>query len=613
MGALNLRKLGVFGSNLPTKKALTVQPSDFLIGGLLIESERKYNRTFEIKSPEEYQKIFGGQVNPNNYGVDSVNGFFSNVVGVSATLYVQSLIGYDTAGDAIDAVVASRDKADVGADADAYLVQGAYQEELEYGVSGNRTGTKFIKADRFNTLSAGTVSATGVSEAVLDSVIGIRVGDIILFKTASGASPVYKVVTKISESENKVFWSGDFEVSGGSAETLADNDEVAIEGFMVKTYRKSINGVETEVETELGKIICSTEAEVTDFYVENIHQINSFIKITEASASTLGNRLPADDTTVTYLTSGADGTTVASVEAQTYFLSNLDNDPIRFIGNVETTDVAMQKAIETYCKGRGDNPIAIINIAQDQSKSQLITIGNGFQRSDDVLEVVIANWLEVVDPFSTSSIAPNRVVPNVGFVMGAWIRGIGLFGVHTIPATSQVPLYGVLAVNGDQFLDDQDRTDLAENGINIIQFISGVGIKIGNLFTPSIATEFLFANGILMRNFIKISTVDSLASSENTPNSLNRISADKMAVLTFMYSLWFKGSTGDIPEGETFGQALDGTNKPTKPQNHFQVIADTTNNPQSSINLGERNVDIYFTYPTPAGSIEIGVGILLRS
>ncbi len=56
---LNLRTLGVQGENLPTKKSLTVSPSDFLIGGMLIDAERLYNRTYTVRSPEEFAEIFG--------------------------------------------------------------------------------------------------------------------------------------------------------------------------------------------------------------------------------------------------------------------------------------------------------------------------------------------------------------------------------------------------------------------------------------------------------------------------------------------------------------------------------------------------------------------------
>jgi len=610
----NLRTLGVRGENLPAKKTLSVVASDFSIGGMLIECERKYAKAFKVNKPEDFQEIFGNNITSTEYGNDAVKGFFDNVVGVDASLYIQTLTGYDTVGDAIDAVVASRDKADDGADADAYTVESAYEENLQYGAAGNRIGTKFTQVDRFTTAAAATCAATGVSSATLDSVVGIFVGDLIRFDTGiGGADKVYKIVTAVDESANTVTWSGDFEVSGGSGETLAIDDVVAIPGFKVQTYYKSTSGVETEVDVELGKKICSSESAVTDFYVENIFASSKYVKITEASASTLGDRLPADDANVTYPTNGADGTAVASVEAQAFWLSKFDNLPIRFLANPETTDQTIQEGMVTYSLARDDNPIVLMNVASDRTKSQLIALGNNAQSSAFKPAIICANWLKVADPFSNSAIAPFRNVPNVGHVMGAWINTIGNLGIHFIPATNSTILQGVEGVVGSQFNDDNDRTDIAEAGVNLIQDISGTGIKIANLFTVSTDTAYLFGNGILMRNYLKVSAEDSLAVSENTPNSLNRIQSDKMAMLTFLYNLWFKGSTGVVPEGETFGQGLNTDGSPTIPEDHFQVIADLTNNPQSSINLGERNIHVYFTYPAPAGSIVIGVGILLRA
>jgi phage tail sheath protein FI len=196
--------------------------------------------------------------------------------------------------------------------------------------------------------------------------------------------------------------------------------------------------------------------------------------------------------------------------------------------------------------------------------------------------------------------------------MGAWINTIGTLGVHFIPATNATILNGIIGVVGDQFLDDNDRTAIAKAGVNLIQEKTGTGTKIANLFTVSTDTAYLFGNGILMRNFIKVSAQDSLSVSENTPNSFNRINADKMALLGFLYGLWYKGSTGTVPEGETFGQGQDTNGAVTVATDHFQVNSDISVNPQSKIDIGERTHQIYFTYPAPAGSIEIGVGILLR-
>jgi len=444
---------------------------------------------------------------------------------------------------------------------------------------------------------------------VLKSVIGIKTGDTVKFTaTGGGGGTVYKKITAIDESAKKISWSGSF----SAGPTLAIDDVVSVPGFTVQVYYKSINGIETEVDTDLGKIICSSEPEVTEYYVENIFKSSKYVQITEASGSTLGDRLPANDAAVTYPTSGADGTAVATVEAQAYFLEKFKSLPVRWLANPETTSEDMQKDLIRYALSRDDTPIVIVNIASDRTKDQLKAIGNAFQRSDFYPGLIWANWLKVPDPFSNSVIAPYRSIPNVGHVMGLWIRTIGLYGVHVVPALNDIVLNGVSGVVGEQFLDDDDRTQIADCGVNLIQEKVGVGIKCANAYTLSTATEYLFGNIILMRNYIKISCQDSLADSENTPNSLNRIKSDKMRIVTWLYKLWDKGSTGNGTAGETFGQVKNADGKDSGPDDHFLVIADNTNNPQEKINLGERNFNIYHTAPAPAGSIVIGVGVYMK-
>lgn len=606
------RTQGVRGQDLPAVRTLSVVPADFAIGGLLIETERKYNRSYRVTTPEQFAEIFGGQVDPTIYGPDTVNGFFANVVGVDASLYIQSLIGYDTGSSAIDAVVSSRQKADAGADADAYIVEAAYETELQYGIAGNRTGTKFIQADRFSTLSAATVAATGISSAILDSVAGIVVGDLVRFE-ATGGTPgtVYKKITAVDQSAKTITWSGDFESAPAAGESLAIDDVVAVTGFRVEVYTKSVNGVETEVDTGLGDIVCSSEPEVADFYVEKVFEASKWIKITEASASTLGGRLPVNDSAPVYNTGGADGTTVVTVAAQAAFLANFNGKPIRFLANPETTVQAMQQGLIDYSASRNDKPFVIINIPEDQTKSQLITIGNNYQIAAQVFAGIWANWLKVVDPFATASNAPLRTIPNVGHIMGDWIRTIGINGIHWTLGSQRSLLRGVNEVSGEDFFNlNRDRTDLMEAGINVIQAKEGIGIQPASGVTISTDTAYIFSNGNIMSNFIKISSEDSLASQENTPNTFNRIKGNADAIERFMNTLWRRGSSGNSEEGETFGKAFD--DNQSGPSDFYRVTADSTNNSESSIAAGEQNIRVVFSYPAPAGSIEIGVAVLVR-
>ena len=602
-----LRRQGIYGENLPTKKSKNISPSDFLIAGLIGRFERKFDKTFVVRNPEEFREIFGENIISTYYGWDAMQGFFDNSVGVSAKLYVKSHVGND--GAVIDAVVANKTAVD-GAAASMIKFESAYQTELDYGISGNRTGYTITNGVRFTTAikTAGLAADTTI---IVDSVADMKVGDVVkVTATGGGGATVYKEITQIDEGTGTVHFSGAFD---GSANADVD-DVVEIPGFQIKTYRKSTTGIVKEVDEELGKVWCTMQDAVSDYYFENVFSTSKWLKLTDLDPATAvgGTMFPATVSTVTYLESGADGTSPTTVAHWADDLTAFDNDPIRMIANCESTAEDVQKAIETYCKGRNDTPKTIYNHPEDQTKAQLITLGNKFQRSDDVLGVGVANWLEKNDPFTTAINAPKRQIPNVGHVMGAWIRSIGINGIHWIPAVENIPINGVTGVVGDQLLNDLDRTDVAEAGINVIQEVTGVGIVMKSFFTPSTTKEFQYANGILMRDYIKISVIDSLRSSVNEPNSYERIQAGKAAIEVFFFNLWRVGSTGNVPEGETFGQTIDSeTGQASDRSDHYEIQADFINNPQADIENGERDYDSWFTYPAPTGSIKIGVGLML--
>ena len=599
-----MRRQGIYNESLPTKKSKTVEPSDFLIGGLIGFLERRYKSTFQVRNTEELRKIFGENIIPTYYGWDGVQGFFDNVVGVDAKLYVCSHVGYT--GSAYDGVAATATLQDqASTPLDTLQLDSAYETELDYSTSGNRTGYTITNGARFTT-TIKTASLTTDSFIIVDSVANVKVGDIIQIDMTAD---VYKKVTSIEESTGTI----NFATAVGGAEDPEVDDPVNVLGFQLKTYRKSISGIVSEVDVELGKVWCTMEPEVTDYYVENVFATSQWLLATDLSnASSLNERFPADESTVTYLASGANGTTPTTVAHWSQDLLAFNDDPIRMLCNVETTDEDIQKAGEIYCKARNDIPKWMYNTPEDQSKSQLITLGNKYQRSDDVVGILSANWYEKADPFASSNLAPKRTIPSCAHHMGAWIRGIGTLGIHWIPAVSVIPILGVTGIVGDQFLDDLDRTDIAEAGFNVSQFVKGSGILVKSWFTPSTTKEFQFGNGILMREYIKVSINDSLADTVNEPNNFDRIQSSRSAIVNFFHNLWETGSTGNVPEGETFGQTIDSeTGEATKESDHYQVQADLVNNPQANIEAGERDLDSWFTYPSPAGSIKIGVGLML--
>ncbi len=607
-----MKTLGVHAENRPTIKNLIVEPADFLIAGINCFTERKYDKVFSVRGIKEFQDIFGYDINSSWFGPEEVEGFFNNVSGIDATLYISSHVGYT--GSAIDAIVASAIVNNSDTPAETLLtLKAGYQTKaggaLEYGVSGNRTGFTITKGSRFST----SVKTTGLitdTWIYCNSVADIKIGDTIkVGLTASGLIYEYKVVTAVEESTGRVSYASSF------SKIATAEDTVEVMGIRIQVWRKDIKGIVTEVDKELGKIYCAINSQVTDYYVENVFSTSKWIDITRGATTpdTPDEDLPADVTTVTYLTTGADGTAPTTASHWTRSLSRFDNMPVRLIFNPETSNSTIQSAGETYCKAREDKPKWICNIANDRTKAQLITIGNNFQRSDDVLMAVIADWVKIIDPFSTSDNAPPRIIPNVGFIAGLILRTIGLKGIHWIPV-KDTPIYGIIGIDNDNLGDigDADRTDIAEAGVNIIQYLKGKGYILRNLFTPSTSLEFKFFNAIMMREYIKVSGLDALQDDESTPNSYERIQKNKDAMISFGRSLWNKGSTGSVKTGETFGQGFDSENKPTKFEDHYLVVADMTNNTQVQINAGERYIDVYFSFAVPTGRIVLGCGIWIK-
>lgn len=499
-----------------------------------------------------------------------------------------------------------------GSPVNTVKIEAAYQEELDYGSEGNRTGYQFTHTTRFETTLAATVAA-GASTAVLDSVIGMKVGDIVVFRaTGGGGAIIQKAITAIDEGTKTITFAAPFH---GSA-TGNIGDTVRIPGFTLRTYRKTPDGISQEQETLLAPVILTMESGVTASYLQSVHKENTYIKVSDlASASTLLESFPDSNSSPVFLTGGANGTSPSVASHWDLDVAAFANDPIRMIANPETSDKTIMKDLELKMGAREDTPILIATIPIDQTKNQLETLGNEYQRSDSVFQVNVHEWVEIDDSFNSAPNAPDRQIPNVGPVMGAWIRSIATQGIHYIPSTDQITLRGINGIVNTNLgnVGDQDRTDIAESGVNIIQFIEGSGFRIRNFYTPSTGNAERFANAILMRNFIKISAADSLKPSENTPNSFNRIKEDREAIRGFLLTLWFRGSNGFAPEGETFGQQENADGTLTTPFDHFEVKADAINNPLESINLGRRNFDIKFTFPTPAGSIFIDVALLIRS
>jgi hypothetical protein len=427
----------------------------------------------------------------------------------------------------------------------------------------------------------------------------ITVGD--TFETGNPASWQYSKVTDVNESDYSIQIRDTFASLGGELEVTA---------YQVKTYFRNDKGVVAEVNKDLGKRFLTFNADDADRYMPSIFRQSSYLSVEQTGDTPIG---ALDDVPLTYLAGGTDGVRPTTIDQFRAIWNLMDNQPFRMVAAVETSNADIQKSLEEYCAGREDNPMVLYVGQFDMTtKAQVVAAGQAFQRSSEVDAVFVHNWLGVSDPFASSPTAPKRFVPAVGHLMGQWIHSIGRYGIHCIPARKTIQLKGASEVVGYTAVNDFDRTELAEAGVNVIQRMDGRGLITRNFFTPSTAPEFRFANSVIMRNYIKLSIVDSLQESENQPNVIALVREDRMLAVQFMHKLWLKGSTGDVPEGETFGQYEKEDGAMSAEEDAYEVVADASNNSVAQLQAGERNMDIWFMFPAPAGSIRIGVGLMYK-
>jgi hypothetical protein len=591
-----MRVRGVFSYNLPPQVGTTVRPADFGVAGAIGRFARGLTSLVDANNIPELAIKTGGYKS-GYYGRYVLDKFFQNLKGSSAKLWIKMFV-------ASDAVQASRTIQDPSP-ANTLKVKAAYRQITDKSLDGNQSGYTLTNGARVTT-TAGANASLSATALVLTSVSQIAVGDLLKI-VSTGPVTHYTKVSAVDENTKTVTCT-----ALTNAVTAAD--VVTAMGFQIVCYRKDNKGAVSKVDVPENSIWLSLEPENTQYYVNTAFANHPYLDLEDLASATSGpqNTWPADVSTVTFLTSGSDGTAPASTSDWNLY-SAFDSKNIRFLFNTDTTLSGVNLAGEAYCTGRLDTPIWIYNIPSQQTKDQLKTIGLSYQRSNQVQGVINASWRNVVDPIGVGA-NPVLRVPTVGAYVGAWIwTALTGLGIHQIAAGDDVPLIGFEATPDatEDAFTEQERTEILETGVNLIQFIPGIGLSARSGRTPSTNVGALFANYLLMQNFIKVSSVESLHRTESRPNRITALQEYGRAIQDFGRKLYEGSFPFGIDSEGAFGQFFLANGDVSGFDDVFVVQADQFNNPNSSINNGEGNIFVRFFPPAPLESLAIGVGVLI--
>ena len=587
-----MRRRGVFGYNLPPQVGDNVRPADFSIVGMIGLFARRFDELIQINQPSEISTKLGGYLSGAK-GRYVLENMFTNAKGQPMTVWVKTFV----ASNAVNATKTIQDQN--GTPDDAFKIKAGFQNKLDKSADGNKSGYTLTNGARFTT-KALAIASSGQKVLRLVSVADIRIGDVL---SIASTTPQFSKVESIDASTNSVTMKDNL------SSAVAVDDVVNAIGFQLKTYRKNQNGIEALVNTPLNNIWLSLEPENEEFYIVNAFRNHPYFVLEDlSSASALAVKYPADVTTVTYLTGGSDGTAPSTANDWDVY-SSFEPKNIRWLFNPETTLEAVNKAGEAYCSTRLDAPVWVYTIESGRSKDELKTIGASYQRSDQVQGIIGSSSRNVVDPIGVGA-NPVKLIPISGAIVGAWIRTFYTLGFHRAPAGDDVPLLGFVSTpdaTEDTFTEDE-RTEVQERGINIVQQLPGRGLILRSFRTPSTNVGALFGHYLIMQNFIKVSSVESLYKVENRPNKITRLKTYGQAIEDFGRKL-FKGSFpfGIDPDG-AFQTYIKDDGTLSGFEDVFTVQVDEFNNPQEQIDVGEGNAFVRFYPASLLESFAIGVG-----
>ncbi len=589
-----MRRRGVFGYNLPPQVGNVVSPADFSTVGVIGRFARGLVSKIQVNQSNELETKVGGYKS-GYYGRYVLDSLFANLKGQGARVIIKPYV----ANDAVQATYAVNDQA--GSPAVAFNLLAAYTGINDKSADGNSTGFTLTNGTRFSTTCPAGASS-GDTTLTLASVAGIRVGSVLKINSATVQ---YRKVTALNEGAKQV-------TIASLSSSVATNVVVEDRGFKLTCYRKNSRGVVSKLSLPENSIWLSLEPENTEYYIVNAFANHPYIKLTlGVSTATLDIKYPADISTPVFLSGGSDGTSPSSA-SDWNITSAFDDSSVRWIFNTDSVLSGVNINGEAYCASRLDSPIWVSVTPKQQTKAQLISAGQQYQRSDQVQSLLFSSFRAVNDPIGVGS-NPTLDIPIVGAIVGAWIRAIYTLGIHRVGAGDDVPLAGFVSTpdaTEDDFTED-DRTEILEAGVNLVQQLDGRGLIVRSYRTLSTNVGALFGHYLVMQNFIKISAVESLYRAENRPNRLGAIKEYGQAIADFGKRLYDGSFPFGIDTDGAFGDFVKEDGSMSTFEDVFIVQADQFNNVPSQIAIGEANIFVRFFPPALTESLAIGVGVTI--
>ena len=586
--------IGTQTEDLPTISVGGIQGASINIGGMAIRSERGTSTAKLITDQAQMLKKFGN-FKSAYYGHYAVRAFFRNLQGEPGQLYVTRV----TASDALAASVSVDNSSAAVA---TWKIWAGQKGVKDPGAWGNQLSIAVMASSAGNsTLTAATAASDTV--VTVTSVAPFRLND---FVTVAGVGTYSAKILSIDESANTLT------LSVPAAGVCAIGQTVTVIDRTINVYLKDALTGNVALAETWKNVTMDTDHERNWVNVIN-HDITGSDYIYAEQLVTAANDL-FTDLPVTgagtvaasvYMTLGNDGATPSNSDHAAAY-SAFDLAPINYLTNAEVFSESNWEDGELYCSTRKDC-IWIGTPLPGQIDDAYTVWANKRRKSRPVYALTNKDWVYVDDPIGVGA-TPQKLVPNVGHVMGYCIYITSLRGIHKVPASLNQVLADVLGIHSET-TNKIKLKEFKNLGLNCISNIDGV-FAIRSARTHSKLKERIFVNSTLMAIYFKKSFERSLQDVENESNTAQLLDSISAKITAFAYDFYLSSSNGGNETGFASFKKKGGGDSTFN--DVTLVVADGTINPLSQINEGILRVKFYFMAPAPAESILIGVGLLFN-
>jgi len=257
-------------------------------------------------------------------------------------------------------------------------------------------------------------------------------------------------------------------------------------------------------------------------------------------------------------------------------------DEIAIVAAPGLTDPASLEALMAHCEKLKDRvavldtpedvpsinlltQVAVVNppakrgsAQEDKSASAPASPTGGLRPRPSEFAALYFPWITVQDPLPPNAIV--SVAPS-GHLAGIWARTDSTRGVHKAPANE--PVRG--AVGLAYTLTRAEQEELNPNGVNVIRFFRGEGIRVWGARTlaPS-SSEFRYLNVRRLFAMVEESIARSMRWVVFEPNDMTLWKSIRRDVGAFLKRLWRDGALmGTTPE-EAFFVKCDAETNPSE-------------------------------------------------